>query len=46
MRRQGCVKKRGGTYSVILDLGTDPATGKRSRKWKSGFKTQKELVPT
>jgi integrase len=27
-----------------MDLGRDPATGKRIRKFKSGFKTKKEAI--
>lgn len=42
MRRQGCIIKRGGTYSVVIDLGKDPGTGRRKRKWQSGFRTKRE----
>lgn len=31
-----------GTFRASVSLGFDPATGKRIRKFKSGFKTQKE----
>ena len=33
--------KRGSTWSVVLDVGPDPATGKRRQKWKGGFRTRK-----
>lgn len=31
-------------WEVTIDLGRDPATGKRIRKFKSGFKTKKEAI--
>lgn len=31
-------------WEVTIDLGRNPATGKRMRKFKSGFKTKKEAV--
>jgi uncharacterized protein (DUF433 family) len=33
--------KRGSTWSVVLDVGPDPATGRRRQKWKGGFRTRK-----
>lgn len=39
---QGSVIKRGGTWSVVVDLGRDSITGKRIRRWHSGFKTKRE----
>jgi integrase len=33
--------KRGSTWSLVLDVGPDPATGKRRQKWKGGFRTRK-----
>lgn len=38
---KGTVIRRGKSWSVVLDLGRD-ASGKRLRKWHSGFKTKKE----
>lgn len=38
----GYVKKRGKSYSVIIDLGINPLTGKRKQKWISGFETKKQ----
>ncbi|NFO05304.1 hypothetical protein FDB23_14585 [Clostridium botulinum] len=31
-------------WEVTIDLGRNPATGKRMRKFKSGFKTKKEAT--
>ena len=39
---KGPVIKRGGKWSVVVDLGTDPTTRKRIRKWHSGYATKKE----
>ena len=38
---RGTIIKRGATYSVVLDLGRDDS-GRRIRKWHSGYKTKKE----
>lgn len=39
---RGSVVKRGKAYSVVLDVGEDPQTGKRRQKWHSGFRTKRE----
>lgn len=39
--RDGVVK-RGSSFSYVLELGPDPATGKRRQKWVGGFKTRRE----
>lgn len=39
---KGSFYKRGNTWSYMLDIGTDPITGKRKQKSKGGFKTKKE----
>jgi integrase len=39
---KGHVRKRGSKWCFVLDIGTDPTTGKRKQKWFSGFKTKKE----
>jgi integrase len=39
---RGTVVKRGAGYSVVVDLGPDPATGKRRQKWISGFRTKRD----
>ena len=38
---KGTVIKRGGRWSVVLDLGPDPSTRQRIRKWHSGYATKK-----
>lgn len=45
--RRGCTcnKKRctcGSTWTFVLDMGSDPKTGKRKQKSKGGFKTKRE----
>ncbi|WP_164670252.1 tyrosine-type recombinase/integrase [Virgibacillus doumboii] len=45
--RRGCIcKKRkctcGAKYTFVIDIGTDPKTGKRKQKSKGGFKTKQE----
>lgn len=39
---QGYFRKRGSTWSFTIDIGTDPQTGKRKQKTRSGFRTKKE----
>ena len=39
---KGTVIKRGRKWSVVIDLGRDPVTGKRRRKWHSGFDRKKD----
>ncbi|WP_191556573.1 site-specific integrase [Metabacillus idriensis] len=39
---KGYFRKRGNKWSFTIDIGTDPITGKRKQKSKSGFKTKKE----
>ncbi|WP_144558489.1 site-specific integrase [Shouchella miscanthi] len=39
---KGYFRKRGDKWSFTIDIGVDPATGKRKQKTKSGFKTKKE----
>ena len=34
----GHVSKKGDRYYVVLELGVDPTTGKRRRKWHSGYR--------
>jgi integrase len=38
---RGSVRRRGSTWTVILDVGPDPASGKRRQRWKGGYKTRK-----
>lgn len=39
---RGHIRKRGSTYSIVVDIGIDPSTGKRRQKWFSGCKTEQE----
>jgi integrase len=38
---KGYFRKRGDKWSFTVDIGRDPATGKRKQKSQSGFKTKK-----
>lgn len=38
--RGSIVKRPGGRYAVVLDVGRDPETGRRKQKWVSGFATK------
>ncbi|WP_368254668.1 tyrosine-type recombinase/integrase [Clostridium paraputrificum] len=37
-------KLNNGKWEATIDLGRNPSTGKRMRKFKSGFKTKKEAI--
>jgi integrase len=37
---RGSVVKRGRTWSYVLDVGRDAATGRRRQRWKGGFATK------
>ena len=39
---RGHVRKRGRKWAVGVDVDADPQTGKRRRKWHSGFPTRRE----
>lgn len=39
---RGTIEKRGKTYSIRLDLGKDPQTGRRKQKRFSGFRSKKD----
>ena len=39
---RGSIVKRGGTYSVKVELDPDPVTGRRRQRWHSGYRTKKE----
>jgi integrase len=39
---RGHIRKRGNNYTIILNLGRDPATGKRKQQWVSGGRTKRE----
>jgi integrase len=38
---RGSVRKRGSTWTVVVDVGPDPVTGRRRQKSKGGFRTRK-----
>jgi len=38
----GHVRRRGASWSVVVDIGRDSTTGRRRQKWHSGFRTRKE----
>lgn len=39
---KGHISKRGSKWSIIVDIGNDPKTGKRRQKRFSGYNTKKE----
>src|SRR5690349_11489272 len=41
---QGTVVKRGRSWSYVVDLGRDPATGRRRQRWRGGFATRTEAA--
>jgi integrase len=42
---QGHIRKRGkNRWAVVLSLGRDPETGKKTQRWYSGFRTEREAV--
>src|SRR5919106_4498279 len=38
---RGSVRKRGSSWTVVVDVGPDPVTGRRRQKSKGGFRTRK-----
>ena len=38
---RGHVRKRGERWAFVVELGRDPATGKRRQKWVSGFASER-----
>ena len=38
---RGSVRKRGSTWTVVVDVGPDPVMGRRRQKSKGGFRTRK-----
>ena len=38
---RGHIRKRGGTWAVVVDIGRDQ-NGRRQQKWHSGFRTKRE----
>jgi integrase len=41
---RGSIRKRGQTWTVTVDVGRDPTTGKRRQTSKGGFKTRREAA--
>jgi hypothetical protein len=41
---KGHVRRRGKVWEYFVDLGPDPATGKRRRRTRSGFKLEREAT--
>lgn len=39
---RGSVIKRGIRWSYVVDIGRDPATGRRRQRWKGGFATKRD----
>ena len=39
---KGHVRKRGSKWAFVIDIGKDPATGRRKQKWFSGYRTKRE----
>jgi integrase len=39
---RGSVIKRGKTWSYVVDVGRDPASGRRRQQWKGGYATKRE----
>lgn len=39
---RGTVIKRGKSWAVVVEVGRDPNTGKRVRKWHSGYRTKRD----
>lgn len=38
----GHVRRRGKTWTAVIEIGRDPVTGERRQEWKGGFRTKKE----
>lgn len=41
---KGSVQRKGSVWSFVVDLGPDPATGRRRQARRSGFATKKEAA--
>jgi integrase len=39
---RGTIIKRGNSWAVVVEVGRDPSTGKRVRKWHSGYRTKRD----
>ncbi len=41
---KGHTRRRGKTWAFVIDIGPDPATGKRRQKWVSGFELERDAA--
>jgi len=41
---KGHTRRRGKTWAFVIDIGLDPATGKRRQKWVSGFELERDAA--
>jgi integrase len=41
---KGHTRRRGKTWAFVVDIGTDPATGKRRQKWVAGFERERDAA--
>ncbi|KAA0233128.1 MAG: site-specific integrase [Actinobacteria bacterium] len=41
---KGHTRRRGKTWAFVIDIGTDPATGRRRQKWVSGFERERDAA--
>jgi integrase len=39
---KGTIIRRGGRYSVVIELDRDPVRGRRRREWHSGYRTKRD----
>jgi integrase len=39
---RGHIRRRGSRWAVVVDIGTDPVTGKRRQRWQSGFERKRD----
>lgn len=39
---RGHVRKRGSTWSIVVEVGRDADTGKRKQRWQSGYKRRRD----
>jgi integrase len=39
---RGHVRQRGATWTVVVDVGRNPKSGKRKQKWEGGFRTKRD----
>lgn len=42
MRRRGHIARKNGRFYAVIDLGRDELSGKRRRRWSTGYATEGE----